>query len=250
MRLLRTPRPSADAARTRAVSDWRATNTVRSDRTADGVADEIRAWRDRYAPGTSLASIVYAGLVNAFHEVGLVPDPAGLVLLVDGRRYLRKGWQAGPNFVVGQYLAVPDPRDPRDIHRTLHAAMATGRPLAALAQRILRGPAGTGGTGGTGGTDARNIPDPTRPRLILTFGRLDMFADLPWAGESRHTSVSRVGEPDALSVAGWELGGALHLAASFHSGVLPADAVAAALRLFCSAPVALLPIGTDAGVPA
>jgi len=128
VRLLRTPRPSADAARTRAVSDWRATNTVRSDRTPDGVADEIRAWRDRYAPGTSVASIVYAGLVNAFHEVGLIPDPAGLVLLVDGRRYLRKGWQAGPNFVVGQYLAVPDPRDPRDIHRTLHAAMATGVP--------------------------------------------------------------------------------------------------------------------------
>jgi hypothetical protein len=245
LRLLRTPRPSvAPAPRTRTVVGWRATNTVRSDRTPVGVTDEIRAWRDRYAPGTSLASIVYAGLVNAFHEVGLTPDPAGLVLLVDGRRYLRKGWQAGPNFVVGQYLAVPDPRDPRDIHRALHAAMATGRPLAALAQRILRGPAGTGGA------DARNIPDPTRPRLILTFGRLDMFADLPWAGESRHTSVSRVGEPDALSVAGWELGGALHLAASFHSGVLPADAVAAALRLFCSAPVALLPIGTDAGVPA
>ena len=242
VRLLRTPRPAPPVpARTRTVAGWRGSNTVRSDRSAEGAVAELRAWRDRYAPGTSVASLVFAGLVNAFGQVGLEPDPAGLVLLVDGRRYLRKNWQAGPNFVVGQYLAVPDPRDPRDIHRTLHAAMASGRPLAALAQRLLRGP------GANAATDARNIPDPTRPRLILTFGRLDMFADLPWMGEIRHTSVSKVGEPDALSVAGWELNGGLHLAASFHSAVFPPDAVAAALRLFCSAPVALLPVSGETG---
>jgi hypothetical protein len=252
VRLLRTPRPLVrPAAATRTVAGWPASNTVRSDRTAEGTVAEIRAWRDRYAPGTSLASIVFAGLVNAFGQTGLEPDPAGLVLLVDGRRYLRKDWQAGPNFVVGQYLAVPEPRDPRDIHRTLHAAMASGRPLAAMAQRLLRQPRAIAAA------DARNIPDPARPRLILTFGRLDMFADLPWAvpvEQARHTSVSKVGEPDALSVAAWELNGGLHLAASFHSAVFPPDAVAAALRLFCSAPVALLPVSGEAssvaGVPA
>jgi hypothetical protein len=233
------------------VTGWPASNTVRSERSAEGAVAEIRAWRDRYAPGTSLASIVFAGLVNALGRAGLEPDPAGLVLLVDGRRYLRKDWQAGPNFVVGQYLAVPDPRDPRDIHRTLHAAMTSGRPLAAMALRLLRQPRASAAA------DARNVPDPARPRLILTFGRLDMFADLPWAvpaAEARHTSVSRVGEPDALSVAGWELNGGLHLAASFHSAVFPPDAVAEALRLFCTAPVAFLPVSgeasSEAGVPA
>jgi hypothetical protein len=54
-------------------------------------------------------------------------------------------------------------------------------------------------------------------------------------------------------VAAWELNGGLHLAASFHSAVFPPDAVAAALRLFCSAPVALLPVSGEAssgsGVP-
>jgi len=244
LRMLRTLRPAPTSApKTRTVEGWRATLTTRSDRSDESATRRVRAWRDRYAPGISVASIVFAALASAFGQVGLDPDPAGVVLLVDGQRYLRKSWAAGPNFIIGQYLAVPDLRDPRAIHETLHAAIDSGRPLAAMGLRLLRQPRDIGAE------NARTVPDPVRPRLILTFGRLDVFADLPWAvpvDQARHTNVSSVGEPDALSVATWELNGALHLAASFHSGVFPPEAVSAALRLFCSSPVALLPAAGEA----
>jgi hypothetical protein len=237
--MLRMPRPEpVPAARTRTVTGWRATLTTRSDRSTEVVTKQVRVWRDRNAPDVSLASIVFAALSSAFARVGLDPDPAGIVLLVDGQRYLGKDWAAGPNFIIGQYLAVPDQRDPRAIHQTLHSAIASGRPLAAMALRLLRQPRDIGAAGD------RTVPDPPRPKLVLTFGRLDPFGDLPWAvpaEEARHTNVSSVGEPDALSVATWELNGALHLAASFHAGVLPPETVERAIRLLCSSPVALLP---------
>jgi hypothetical protein len=107
-----------------------------------------------------------------------------------------------------------------------------------MAERLVRQPRDI-----DGGQPA-TVPDPARPKLVLTHGKLDVFVDgLPWAvpGEqARHTNVSSVGEPDALSVATWEMDGALHLAASFHAAVYPPDAVARALRLFCTAPAALL----------
>jgi hypothetical protein len=239
VRMLRTPRPQpTPPAATRTVTGWRATVTTRSDRSAEGVTRQVREWRDRYAPGISLASIVFAGLVAAFGAAGLEPDPAGLVLLVDGKRYLGKRWAAGPNFIIGQYLAVPAPKDPGSIHRSLHNAIQSGRPLAAMLLRLLRQPRDIAST------DARTVADPPRPTLILTFGRLDPFTDLPWSvpvERVRHTNVSSVGEPAALSVATWEFNGALHLAASFHAAVFAPEAVAGALRLFCASPVALLP---------
>jgi hypothetical protein len=246
VRMLRMPRPEPTApAQTRTVSGWRSSLTTRSDRSTELITKQVRVWRDRYAPGVSVASIVFAALTGAFASVGLDPDPAGIVLLVDGQRYLGKDWAAGPNFIIGQYLAVPDQRDPAQIHQTLHAAIASGRPLAAMAVRLLRQPRDIGGH------DDRQVAVPPRPKLILTFGRLDVFADLSWAvppKEARHTNVSSVGEPEALSVATWELNGALHLAASFHAGVFPAEAVEQALRLFCAAPVALLPVPGEDGI--
>jgi hypothetical protein len=224
---------------TRTVTDWRASLTTRSDRSSAVTAKEVRAWRDRYAPDVSLASIVFAGLWAAFARVGLDPDPGGVVLLVDGQRYLAKGTAAGPNFIIGQYLAPAAPGDPRSVHQTLHTAIASGRPLAAMAERLVRQPRDI-----DGGDDA-TVGVPARPKLILTHGKLDVFVDnLPWAvpGEqARHTNVSSVGEPEALSVATWEMDGALHLAASFHATVFPPDTVQRALRLFCTAPAALLP---------
>jgi hypothetical protein len=237
--MLGMPRPEPVApAKTRTVGGWRNTLTTRSDRSTEVITKQVRVWRDRNAPDVSLASIVFAALSSAFAKAGLDPDPAGLVLLVDGQRYLGKDWAAGPNFIIGQYLAVPDQRDPRAIHQTLHAAIASGRPLAAMALRLLRQPRDIGAS------SDRTVPDPPHPKLILTFGRLDPFVDLPWAvpaEEARHTNVSSVGEPDALSVATWELNGALHLAASFHAGVFPPETVERAIRMFCESPVALLP---------
>src|SRR5262249_42219147 len=141
VRMFRVPRPAGSAPdQTRTVDAWRASLTTRSDRSSAVTATEVRAWRDRYAPDVSLASIVFAGLWAAFERTGLSPDPGGVVLLVDGQRYLPKGTAAGPNFIIGQYLAPTDPADPRAVHRTLHAAIASGRPLAAMAERLIRQP--------------------------------------------------------------------------------------------------------------
>lgn len=238
---LARPHPIAPES-TRVLSGWRSSLTTCGDRSSSEAPAALRAWRARQAPDVSIASTVFAALWSAFAHAGLSPDPAGLVLLVDGQRYLAGGTDSGPNFIIGQYLAPGAPHQPRSIHRTLHAAMDSGRPLAAMVDRLLRQPHDIGDDKGT------VLATKPRPKLILTFGRLDMFKPLPWSvptDQIRHTNVSSVAEPSAISVAVWELADALHVATSFHTRVFTEASVRHALRLFCSDPVALLPAAAD-----
>ncbi len=231
-RLLRMPRPRpAVPSRTRPVPDHASTLTTCSARTGPDGAARMRAWRDAYAPGTSLTSVLVARLTRALHHAGLAPDASGVVLLTDLRRYLPSG--GGRNFVVGQYLAVPDAGNPYAVHRVLHAALAAGRPLAGMALRLLRAPRTAPGTAPAGPVDT---PVPARPRVIVSFSRLDALADLPWAvppDRVRHVNLSTVSPPEAVSVAVWEMAGALHAAASFHAEIFDPEAVRQALRLLC-----------------
>jgi hypothetical protein len=232
-RLARLPRPHpAVPEESRPVRDYAGTLATRSARTGPGGAAGLRAWRDKHAPGTSLTAVLTAGLTRALRHVGLEPDAAGVVLLTDLHRYLPAGRGGGRNFVVGQYLAVPDPGNPFAVHRVLHEALAAGRPLAGMALRLLRAPR------------VPPVPGPAvvgrRPRVILSVSRLDAFANLPWAvpvDQVRHVNISTISPPDAISVSIWELSGVLHAAASFHAEVFDPRAVGEALDLLLAEPI-------------
>jgi hypothetical protein len=238
-RMIAVPRPARGRghATVPAPAGWCDPLTSRTARSTRLATTRLRAWRDRHAPGASMASTVLAGIWRALVASGLPPDPDGIVIIVDGRRYLARNCPSGPNFVVGQYLSPTAPDDPRSVHHALETAIDAGRPLTSLALLHLRRELGIR-------TDLpAMIRTAPRPQMTFSYGRLDAFSRLPWAvpeGERLHANVATVSGPESITVAAWEMDGAFHLAASLYSGVFDPDVVAEALRLFCADPVAML----------
>jgi hypothetical protein len=223
---------------------WRPDVMYRSVRSATA-PDAIRAWRDRYAPGVSAAAILFAATAVALHRCGLPPRWPGAVTLVDARRYLPAGGTVDGNFCWGQYLSPADLTDPRAVHDTLTAELDSGRPLAMLALRTARlalrlraaAPAAVPGY----------VPADPRPQLTLThIGRLDGYADLPWAGppDGHHNiSVPTTSGPEAMTVSLSELGGALYVNVSCHRSTFDPEAVSRAIELVATDPVGLVAAG-------
>ncbi|MGC9668708.1 hypothetical protein ACNTMW_19395 [Planosporangium sp. 12N6] len=202
---------------------------------------DIRAWRDRHAPGVSAAAVLFAAARVALADNGLTPGQPGSVILFDARRYLPKGAEVAGNFSWGQYLEATDATDPRAVHARLGGEVASGRPMAMLALRTARQTLWPS----HGGAPAPHaVPVDPRPDLTLThIGRLDMYTDLPWAGpvaERRNISVPSTSGPQAITLSFSELFGALYLNASFHGSTFDPAAVASAVDLICRDPVALV----------
>ena len=231
----RPPAPEEVPARA-----WAPNVTVVTARSAD-VLGRMRVWRDRYAPGVTTSAITFAAFTSALRELGLNPDLRGGTFLADARRYLGKGVRIDSNFCMGPYLAPADLTDPREIHRTLKAELATGRILSMILLRegkmLLAGAPGE--------------PDPypsavaVAPRPALTFsnqGRHDVLADLPWAvgpGARINQSVPTAVAPEGITLTTSEMNGVLHLEATFHASTYDPAAVARALDLVCFDPAAL-----------
>ena len=70
-----------------------------------------------------------------------------------------------------------------------------------------------------------------------------MLADLPWATEAAHRvnqSVPTLSGPEGITLTTSEMGGVLHLEATFHASTFDPAMVARALELVCEDPAALI----------
>lgn len=254
-RISRPPRSSGVGA------PWTPDIRYRSVRSATALG-RVRAWRDRYAPGLSAAAVLFSAAPVALTRAGLPPKWPGAVVLVDARRYLPDGATVDGNFSWGQYVCPADPIDPRSVHAALAAELDSGRPLAMLALRTARLALRSPAAGPVPLPPPVPLPrpppplpppvpvaaarQPARPELTLTHvGRLDGYADLPWAGPPdgyRNISVPTTSGPEALTLSFSELAGALYVNASFDGAVLDSDRVAAAIDALCHDPVGLVSV--------
>jgi O-antigen/teichoic acid export membrane protein len=224
----------------RDVRAWKADLTVRTARSGD-VLGMMRAWRDEHAPGVTTSAITFAAFVAALRQVGLNPDTSGGVFLADARRYLPKDITIDGNFCWGQFLSPADLTDPAAIHTALKAELGTGRMLTMMALR--EGKLAVVGGASMPAPYPTQAPVQVRPRLTFSNqGRHDVLADLPWAagaaGRVNH-SVPTLNGPEGITITTSELGGVLHLEATFHASTFDPAVVARALKLLCEDPAAL-----------
>ncbi|MET8153406.1 lipopolysaccharide biosynthesis protein [Actinoplanes sp. NPDC049668] len=224
-----------------ATRPWAASLTVETARSAD-VLGKMRVWRDQYSPGVTTSAITFAAFTAALRELGLNPDESGGTFLADARRYVDKGVSIDSNFCMGPYLSPPSLTDPQSIHTTLKAELATGRILTMMLLREGK----IAVTGAPGLPDPYPAEAPIEPRPRLTFsnqGRHDVLADLPWAVDVAgrvNQSVPTLNGPEGITLTTSEMGGVLHLEATFHASTYDPAVVAQALRLVCADPAALI----------
>jgi hypothetical protein len=221
--------------------EWHADLTVETNRSAD-VLRKMRAWRDEHAPGTTTAAITFAAFTAALIELGLDPRREGGVFLFDARRYVPDGAGIGGNFCWGQYLTPASLTDPMAIHTALKAELKSGRILAMMGLREAK----IAVAGASGFPDAYPQVLGAERRPGLTFsnqGRHDVLAGLPWAaspdGRVNH-SVPTLSGPADITLTTSEMGGVLHVEATFHASTYDRAVVARALELVCTDPAALL----------
>ena len=219
---------------------WQPDITVETTRSAGALA-LMRGWRDSHAPGVTTAAITFAAFAAALRDLGMDPHLSGAVFLADARRYLPAGTRVDGDFCWGQYLAPVDLVDPLAVHTALKAELASGRMLTMMALREAR--VALTGAGGRPPFPARMH---RRPRPELTFsnqGRHDVLADLPWAAEPDgrvNHSVPTQSGPAGITLTTSEMGGVLHLEATFHRSTYDAATVARAMTVLCQDPAALL----------
>jgi hypothetical protein len=202
----------------------------------------MRQWRDEHAPGVTTSAITFAAFTAALSELGFRPDMSGATFLADGRRYLPDGVAVESNFCFGPWLSPAGLTDPLAIHRTLKGELATGGMLTMMLLRESK----LAVTGAPGMPDPYPVEAPADPVVRLTFsnqGRHDVLADLPWAVDAAHRvnqSVPTLNGPEGITLTTSEMGGVLHLEATFHASTYDPAMVARALELVCADPAALI----------
>jgi hypothetical protein len=236
LKMARTPHVETGEQR-----PWAAGLTVVSARSAD-VLGKMRVWRDGNAPGVTTSAITFAAFTAALRELGFRPDESGATFLADARRYLGKDVTVGSNFCFGPWLAPGNLTDPKAIHTTLKAELATGGMLTMMLLRELK----LSVTGAPGMPEPYPDEAPAEPRPRLTFsnqGRHDALADLPWAMDTAgrvNLSVPTLNGPEGITLTTSEMGGVLHLEATFHTTTYDPQMVARALELVCTDPAGLI----------
>ena len=220
---------------------WLANLTVETARSAE-VLGKMRVWRDQYAPGVTTSAITFAAFTAALQELGYRPDMTGATFLADARRYLDKGVTVDSNFCFGPWLSPASLTDPKAIHTTLKAELATGGMLTMMLLRETKLKV----TGAPGMPEPYPAEAPVSPQPRLTFsnqGRHDVLADLPWAIEAAYRvnqSVPTLNGPEGITLTTSEMGGVLHLEATFHASTYDPAMIARALELVCTDPAALI----------
>lgn len=220
------PRPDAGAERSPAAPSPRRVVAARSE---PGFLAELRERRRAAGFDASTAAVVFAASARRVADAGLL-EPRTLSVLVDCRRYLPPGAAVEGNFATAITLAPADPGSPEAVAAELQAAIAVGRPLAALALGGIRA--------------GHTAPRPAAPTLAVNhLGGLCSCESVPWRGDPsgwRYVNGSTALNPGELSLGFHGLGGALHVAASFDPSRFRPETVAAVVDDLCSEPGGLL----------
>ncbi|MEH3156378.1 MAG: hypothetical protein PGN29_13905 [Gordonia paraffinivorans] len=244
-RLAEVRRLRAENSRTETVSEPTALDPARVRTISITVApDRIAALRERISTmdGASDASSTVAIWVAALRRAGVATDEV-VQVLVDCRRYLRRGDAGMGNLAIALPIRMPAPVTPASVRRRVRAATESAWPLAVL------------GINATRARLHRGIPDPapesatpvrTSPHVRLSvsdIGRLPIFDGVvpppPAAPPQLGAGIDPDG-PEALTLLVSETGGARTLSATFHTDVIDARAVHAALVDISRDPVAVL----------
>jgi hypothetical protein len=215
---------------------------VAATRVPAGALAAVRSWRRAAAPELSLAMLMFTAARGAFARAGIPVDERGAFLLVDTRRYGGSALaERAGNLAKSVYVAAPETAGPAVLQRALNETIASGRPLAAIAEATLRASRRPGRPGGPA-LELPAAPEPAaagaaaRPVVLsLTYlGRAAEMRDIDWVADpaERNWLVGTTpGGPDGVTVVFTELGGVLHVSATFDGGQVTPARVRAAVNL-------------------
>jgi hypothetical protein len=227
--LLRSSRPTpAGATALPQLAERRLPRFI-SARSKPGYVSALRELRASRPVKVSTPSLLFAATTRLMRAEGVV-DKAGMMVLVDCRRYLRGGPVWG-NFISGTYLSPADPSSAEDVNAAIRAALATGRPLAALAvaatRTTLRGRTRTRDSGGGSGAVLS----------LSHLGELRAYRDLPWlAADRRYLAGNTSERVDRIAVNFSELDDALHVTATFDDRTYSEAALGRVVAALCDDP--------------
>ncbi|GAA1887063.1 hypothetical protein [Williamsia serinedens] len=250
--VLRHPRRLAEARRLRAdnapEADLAEPVTVDPNRvrtvSVTVPADRVAALRQRISTmdGASDASSTVAIWVAALRRAGVATDEV-VQVLVDCRRYLRRGDAGMGNLAIALPIRMPAPVTPASVRQRVRTATESAWPLAVLGISATRARLRRG-TPPSSPEPAETVRRSPHVRLSVSdIGRLPIFDGVvppaPASPPQLGAGIDPDG-PEALTLLVSETGGARTLSATFHADVIDARAVHSALTDICRDPVAVL----------
>jgi hypothetical protein len=199
-------------------------------RSKPGYVSALRALRGGRPAKVSTPALLFAATTRLMRVENVV-DQEGMMVLVDCRRYLGGGPVWG-NFISGTYLSPADPSSPEDVNAAIRTALATGRPLAALAtaatRRTLHGRTRELDSGGGSGAVLS----------LSHLGELQPYRDLPWrdGAERRYVAGNSSERVDRVAINFSEFDDALHVTATFDDRTHSDAALRRVLAALCDDP--------------
>ncbi|WP_286929321.1 MULTISPECIES: hypothetical protein [Aeromicrobium] len=198
----------------------------------------VREWGAAHGLGISPTMILLAAA--ATQQAGIPIEPQG-DLVVDLRRYLPKGVTTGGNFITG--VSVPvwgEGFEPPMVGERLSTMLDSGRPLAAVAARLLRARRRPP----TAPTEADTVPRPVRARTSVSNpGVLRIYEALPWKVPPAERRVVHGTDGVVPNAIGWISStdaGQFRVSVSFRADVFDPALVDRAATLMFTDPVGVL----------
>lgn len=226
-------RPTGPGAGSVDESDWSASLTCRSRRSAPTARRDLRAWRAQHARGLSMVPLTIAAAELALlrHGIATAADP---LVPFDLRRFVHPGGADVPgNFSIGMRVHAAERGDPHAVDAELRRYVALGRPLAVLGAATLPRRAGGRPMRANGG--AWDV-------AYTHVGRAPYIARLPWRdpSEACFSALLPPNGPSGVTIGFSDMGERIYVSASFHDSVIDAQQVEHVLHTLCASPAALL----------
>jgi hypothetical protein len=193
---------------------------------------ELKRLASSTSTPVSLTSLLLSLLRRSFEAQGLdVALEASLI--VDGRRYLPKAYEALGNLVTGMPIRFGGPDEAASIDAQTKRMLDSSWPLATLALGALQ-------AGLRAATPAPSLSAPVRVSLSSP-GMSWRLTALPWLTSTERVAIfvpSPVPERQ-ISVSAGVVGHQLHITASFNASSIDGDAVRRAIDALVHSPVSL-----------
>lgn len=203
-----------------------------------GLLRAVRSWGREQ--GISMAPTLTYLVSRALEASGIATSGEGYIL-VDLRRYLPPDVSTTGNFIASLPVRLRDPRAfPADLGDDVRAGIASGRPLASIATRLVSQrlrhaappPADT------------HVPVPSHARLSMSaLPNLPGWEGLPWTGDASSRSIRLATDSAEPSTIGWVIatsGGRTYFSATFRSDVFADDQMERAMILATERPLDVL----------